>query len=144
MCFCFPPVTSAQQLQRSQGLAPPDFWKCHLLVLLQSKGNRKHSSQFRHKKNVQDFLFIPFGRCFISFFSQKFSQSRNQELSKSKLWLSFWIRSWDLLMKKGKGDKKKIVSITERSQKALPKAFGVKNIELFLMRLKRDFYLLLL
>jgi len=39
---------------------------------------------------------------------------------------------------------KKIVSITERSQKALPKAFGVKNIELFLMRLKRDFYLLLL
>lgn len=43
-----------------------------------------------------------------------------------------------------KGDKKKIVSITERSQKALPKAFGVKNIELFLMRLKRDFYLLLL
>lgn len=46
-------------------------------------------------------------------------------------------------MKKGKGDQKK-VSITEHSQKALPKAFGVKNIELFLMRLKRDFNLLLL
>lgn len=46
-------------------------------------------------------------------------------------------------MKKGKGDQKK-VSITEHSQNALPKAFGVKNIELFLMRLKRDFNLLLL
>lgn len=46
--------------------------------------------------------------------------------------------------KRQRRPKKKIVSITEHSQKALPKAFGVKNIELFLMRLKRDFYLLLL
>lgn len=126
MCFCFPPVTSAQQLQRSQGLAPPDFWKCHLLVLLQSKGNRKHSSQFRHKKNVQDFLFIPFGRCFISFFSQKFSQSRNQEVSKSKLWLSFWIRSWDLLMKKGKGDKKKLFPLLSAARKHCLKLLVLK------------------
>jgi len=52
---------------------------------------RKQETQLsiQTQKNVQDFLFIPFGRCFISFFSQKFSQSRNQEVSKSKLWLSF-------------------------------------------------------
>lgn len=117
--FC----TAAAEVPRP---SPP--WLLEMPLAGAPAEQRKQETQLsiQTQKNVQDFLFIPFGRCFISFFSQKFSQSRNQEVSKSKLWLSFWIRSWDLLMKKGKGDKKKLFPLLSAARKHCLKLLVLK------------------
>lgn len=107
---------------------PTDFWKCHFSVSL-LRGGKTQPWILTHIK-TEGFSFHVMWKL-LSFLKSEVCTNEKLRIKPDTMviYLNSILGSTD---EKGKGD-----SITEHIQTATPKALGVKNIELFLMRLMK-------